>query len=264
MRNSDNTRGQKGKVTGVGVGPGNPHHLTLLALDAIRSADIVIAPCTNPEIEGRAEGIVRQILPDLECRRIPFEMTSGESGIEARKRTAKEAAQNLIPLIHSGKNLAFITLGDPNIFSTFSTIANELLGLDDEIEIATVPGIMAFQEVASLSNIELLDEAEKLFLVTAFEGVNDVKESLEHQNAAIVIYKGGRHLGEIKNELKKVDRLDNAVVGELLGLSGQRVTSLANIEETEISYLATVISPPVRNPFDKVQANQTPTQKEKV
>lgn len=263
MRDSDITQVQKGKVTGVGVGPGDPNHLTLSALNAIRSADIVIAPCSNPETEGRAESIVKQLLPDLICQRISFEMTSGESGIEARKRTARQAAHKLVSLLHSGKNLAFITLGDPNIFSTFSTVANEILELDADIEIATVPGIMAFQEVASLSNVELLNETEKLFLVTAFEGVDDVKESLEHQNAAIVIYKGGKHLGEIKNELKKANRLNDAVVGELLGLSGERVTRLADIDETEISYLATVIAPPIRNTVNTIKENQTFKQKEK-
>lgn len=261
VKSSDHTGSTKGKITGVGVGPGNPKHLTLMALESIRAADIVIAPCSNPDTESRAESIVKQVIPELVCQRILFEMTAGESGIQARKRTAKLAAQNIVPILQSGENVVFLTLGDPNIFSTFSTVANEILSIDDSIEIETIPGIMAFQAVASHSNVELLNETEKLFLVTAFEGTQDVKNALEHQNAAVVIYKGGKHLGEIKAELKKLNRLGNATVGELIGLSGERICRLNDIEESEISYLATVIVPPVR--YHSERKPQTMTHKEK-
>lgn len=246
MANPPKSEVSPGRLIGVGVGPGDPTNLTLKALEAVRSADLVIAPCSAADLEGRAESIVRSILPEIRCQRLIFDMSRGESGVEARRRSAREAALTLIPKLKSGQTLAFITLGDPNVFSTFSLVAKEVSHLEPEIEVSTVPGIMAFQEVAAMSGVNLLDETEKLFLVTAFEGMDDVRESLQHPNAAIVIYKGGRHIGEIRKELDNAGRLEGAVVGELLGLEGEKVTQLESIDSPSISYLATVIAPPLR------------------
>lgn len=236
-----------GLLIGVGVGPGDPKNVTLKALEAVRSADLVIAPCSAVGIEGRAESIIRSILPEIVCQRLIFDMSPGESGVEARRRSARDAALTLIPKLKEGQTLAFITLGDPNVFSTFSLVAKEVSYLDPEIKIVSVPGIMAFQEVAAMSGLNLLDETEKLFLVTAFEGMDDVRESLQHPNAAIVIYKGGRHIGEIQEELENAGRLKGAIVGELLGLEGEKVAQLDSIDSPSISYLATVIAPPLRS-----------------
>lgn len=236
-----------GHLVGVGVGPGDPNNLTLRAISALKSADLIIAPCSISEQEGRAEGIVKQVLPDATFKRLVFDMSPGETGVAARRRSAKQAAQSLLPLLTRGDNLAFITLGDPNIFSTFSLVAKEISHLAPSVPIETVPGIMAFQEVAAKAGMNLLDETEKLFLVTAFESIGDVEESLQHPNAAIVIYKGGRQIRDIKEKLLYANRLKGAVVGELLGLPGERLAMLEDIDDEPISYLATVISPPLRS-----------------
>lgn len=243
----DSTNLQPGQLIGVGVGAGDPKMLTLAALDAIQNADLVISPCSAPDIEGRAESIVRKVIPQIRCQRLIFEMATGESGIQARKRTAKNAASELLAPLSQGQKIVFITLGDPNVFSTFSLVANQVRALDPKIAISTVPGIMAFQQVASESQVELLNETEKLFLITANESLDDLINALDHPEAAIVIYKGGRHIGDIKEQLSKAGRLKGAVVGELLGLPGERIVELDQIEESSIAYLATVIVPPVRN-----------------
>lgn len=251
---------RSGSLTGVGVGPGDPDHLTLKALYAIRKADIVVSPSSEIDLEGRAENIVRQALPETTFKRIVFDMSPGETGAQARKRGAISAAKELVGLLEQGNNISFITLGDPNVFSTFSLVASEVARLNANIKIRSVPGIMAFQEVASRTGVNLLDDTEKLFLVTAFEGTSDVEESLQHPNAAVVIYKGGRHIQAIKDTLCAHERIDGAVVGELLGLEGESILPLAEVTAPAISYLATVIAPPKRTgpasnpaPSDKAQ-----------
>jgi precorrin-2 methylase len=60
-----------------------------------------------------------------------------------------------------------------------------------------------------------------------------------------VIYKGGRHLPAIAARLADAGRLDGAVVGELLGLPGERWGPAKEHADRPASYLATVIVPPV-------------------
>src|SRR5580692_10525219 len=225
-------------LIGVGVGPGDPEHLTLRALRTLREADRVVAPAVALDAVGRAESIVRQAAPEIRVERLAFEMAPGADARRAR------AAAEIVAWLDAGERVAFITLGDPNIYSTFSAIAEEVRRARPTVPIETVPGIMAFQDLAARTGTVLLDGAQTLTLVTALDGPGDAAEALADPSRAVVGYKGGRHVPAIAKVLADAGRLDGAVLGELLGLPGQQVTALAAVADRPASYLATVIVPP--------------------
>ena len=231
-------------LIGVGVGPGDPEHMTLRAVRALREADRVVAPSVSPDLEGRAESIVRRAVPGLEVDRIPFEMAPGAA---ARAETARSAARTIVGWLDLSPRIAFVTLGDPNVYSTFSAVAAEVVTLAPDVAIQTVPGIMAFQDLAARAGTVLLDDVESLTLVTALEGPGAAIEALADPRRAVVVYKGGRHVPAIAQALADTGRLDGAVMGELLGLPGERVVPVAEVAGEAVSYLATVVVPP-QNP----------------
>jgi precorrin-2/cobalt-factor-2 C20-methyltransferase len=228
------------KLTGVGVGPGDPDLLTARALRVLRDADRVIAPSVAVDAVGRAESVVRQAAPDVAVERLVFDM-SGE-------HSYRQSAEALLPHLDAGEHVAFVTLGDPNIYSTFSSLAAEVRALRPDVTIETVPGIMAFQDLASRSGTVVLDGRQSLSLVTALDGPGAVADALRHPDRAVVVYKGGRHLPAIAKELADAGRLDGAVFGELLGLPGERVAPVAEAADRPATYLATVIVPPAPAP----------------
>ncbi len=81
--------------------------------------------------------------------------------------------------------------------------------------------------------------------MTALDGPAHLAEALADERRTVVVYKGGRYLHEIAELLALRGRLDGAVVGELLGLPGERIEPLAKVADRPASYLATVIVPPV-------------------
>ncbi|HEY2428573.1 MAG TPA: precorrin-2 C(20)-methyltransferase [Acidimicrobiales bacterium] len=228
-------------LVGVGVGPGDPELMTIGAVRQLRSADRVVAPSTAVDAVGRAESIVRQAAPDVRVERIPFVMAPGAG---ARAATAADAAARIVAWLDAGETVAFVTLGDPNVYSTFSTIAAAVRRLRPAVPVKTVPGIMAFQDLAARAGTVLLDDAESLTLVTAVDGPEAAAAALADPSRAVVVYKGGRHLPAIAKALADSGRLDGAVLGELLGLPGERVTAVAAAGDQPASYLATVIVPP--------------------
>jgi precorrin-2/cobalt-factor-2 C20-methyltransferase len=110
--------------------------------------------------------------------------------------------------------------------------------------VETVPGITAFQALAAQAGTVLLTGTERLHLVTALDGPGAVARALVDADAAVVVYKGGRHLPAVAKLLAEVGRLDGAVAGELLGLPGERVGPAADLAAGPASYLVTVIVPP--------------------
>jgi precorrin-2/cobalt-factor-2 C20-methyltransferase len=228
-------------LIGIGVGPGDPELVTVGALRRLREADRVVAPSTAIDAVGRAESIVRQAAPDVRLQRLPFAMASGA---EARAEAAHGAAVAITAWLDADETIAFVTLGDPNVYSTFSSVAAEVRRLRPATPVATVPGIMAFQDLAARAGTVLLDDVESLTLVTALAGPGPVAEALADPSRAVVVYKGGRHLPAVAKALADAGRLDGAVLGELLGLPGERVAPLAEVADQPASYLATVIVPP--------------------
>src|SRR5436190_1727957 len=146
--------------------------------------------------------------------------------------------------VDGGRSVAFVTLGDPNIYSTFPAVAAVVSELRPDAPIETVAGIMAFQDLAARAGSVLLDGRESMALVTALDGASALDAALDDPDRAVVIYKGGRHLPAIAARLADAGRLDGAVVGELLGLPGERIAPVAEVSDQPATYLATIIVPP--------------------
>lgn len=230
-----------GSLVGVGVGPGDPEQLTLRALRVLRQAGRVFSPTMAPDVPGRAESVVRQSDTRITVERLVFAITGDD---DARAAAHSSAAERVVACLDAGEELAFATLGDPNVYSTFHHLAAAVLERRPRTPIATVPGIMAFQELAARAGTVVLDGTERLSVVSAVDGAEALDAPLRDAEAALVVYKGGRHLPEIAQRLKAAGRLDGAVFGELLGLRGEQVGPVEDHAARPAAYLATVLVPP--------------------
>lgn len=231
---------QPGRLVGVGVGPGDPDLLTVRAVRALRRASRVLAPSTAPDAVGRAEAIVREALPDVRVERAPFAM---HPDVETRATAMREVAATAVGYLDAGEEVAFITLGDPLVYSTFSALAGAVRDRRPATVVEVVPGIMAFQSLASRTGTTLADERQRLCIRTALGELDELEQELGDPTCTTVLYKGGRQLPRLAEAARAVDREDGAVVGELLGMSGERVGSLSALSAAPASYLATVIVP---------------------
>ena len=136
-----------GKLVGVGVGPGDPELLTVKGLRAMREADEVFVPVGDTGEIGRAEAVVREHLGEdaARVRRLLFALSNDA---EDRARNWTNAAQEVAETLRRDANCAFATIGDPNLYSTFTYLAQTMRKYIPKVEIHTVPGITAMQDLA--------------------------------------------------------------------------------------------------------------------
>jgi len=245
-------------LVGLGMGPGDPGLVSMRTVAELRHADRVLAPSTNPASMGRSEVIVREVAPDVVVERVSFVM---ELDGAARSSALAAAADRVVAAVDAGERVAFVTLGDPNVYSTFSSLAEEVRARRPEMPIETVPGIMAFQDLAARSGTVLVDGDERLLLVPARAGSDPtvVAGAAADPSTAVVVYKGGGRLPELAKVLAKAGRLDGAILGELLGQPGGRVAALGDVADRPATYLATLIVPPMRpSPSPEVESPAAP------
>ena len=229
-----------GRLVGVGVGPGEADLLTVRAVAALRRADRVLAPTTAIDAVGRAEAIVRQAVPGVVIERVAFAMAPARS---ARDRSIERAARTVAGHLAAGEEVAWITLGDPLTYSTFSAVAELVRRNRPATQVLRVPGIMAFQALAARTGTVIAGERTRVTIRTALDG-DDISADLRDPAATVVIYKGGRRLPELAAETAACQRAGAAVAGELIGMPGERVGSLTDLAASgPASYLATVIVP---------------------
>lgn len=235
-------------LVGVGVGPGDPELVTLKAVATLARADVILVPSTETSGDdaGRAEQIVLAVCPSASdrLRRIPFSMAQ-RHGVGTKRRTSWEAsAQAAVEAFEAGvTTVAFATVGDPSVYSTFSYLADHVKAAVPELMVSVVPGVTAMQALAAASLIPLVEGTESLTLVPVTAGLESVGTALEHSDT-VVAYKGGRRLADLLTVLREHGR--DGVLGVNIGLPGETVTPLAEVDAETAPYFSTVLVAPVR------------------
>ena len=230
------------RIIAVGVGPGDPDLLTDRALAVLRRADRVFAASTGTDAIGRAEMIVRAAAPDVAVYRLPITI-AGDTTLRASSVSA--AVQALIDTVDAGQVAAFVTLGDPNVFTVFPAMARLIVANRPDIIMETVPGVMAFQELAARTSTVVAEDDGHVLMVHAADSQHLRADDLDDPRCTVVVYKGGRELPRLAERLAAHHRLDGAVLGEMLGLPGGRAVAVDAVADRPASYLATVVIPAI-------------------
>ena len=148
-----------GKLYGIGVGPGEAELLTLKALRIMRESDVIIVPGTDVE----------------------------------------KAAEVIEVFLREGKQVAFLTLGDVTIYSTYLYVHHRVAEAGYPVEI--VNGIPSFCAVAARLNMGLVEKSEMLHIIPASY---QIEEALKLPGTKVLM-KAGKQMGHVKELLKQAD-----------------------------------------------------------
>jgi len=224
----------------VGVGPGDPELLTRKAERVLRQADVVLAPVSNPGEASVALDTVREFLDPARQEIIihQFPMTSDKNRLIPAWR---EAAALIAESVQAGKDVAFITIGDPLLYSTFIYLLRIFRESYPQIVIEVVPGISSINTSAAVACIPLAEADERIAIIPATVGMEKVVEALAGYDT-VVLLKVKPCFGEIVEALRKMGREGSTLFVERVGSSRQKVlTDFTEIAAQSPDYLSLMI-----------------------
>lgn len=203
----------KGKLYGIGVGPGDSKLMTMKAVEILRSADMIITPKTEKKDGSVAFHIASPYIPEgTAILPLVFQMNNDMAAVE---RQWEENRRVIMEKLDEGKNLVFLTLGDPMLYSTYMYIFRALEGTDYEVE--TVPGIPAFLGIASHIGMPVAEWEETVLILPATASPEKIDQALAAADHAVIM-KVYKNWAFIQSELRKHHLIKNAVMVSRAGL----------------------------------------------
>ena len=222
---------KKGVLYGVGVGPGDPELLTVKAVNLIKGCDVLAIPHRNSgdcfayriAMKAVSEAKDKAVLP------VDMPMTRDKA---VREAAYKAGAEKVAEVLSGGKNIVFLTLGDPSVYSTFAYLAPQVRSLG--FEVVWVPGVTSFCASAAALGQSLCADREELHIIP---GSINARDALQLPGAKVFM-KG--ELSALLDTLRENGKDAQAV--ENCGTEGERLyKTLDEIPEDAGYYLVTIV-----------------------
>jgi len=210
------------KLFGVGVGPGAPDLITLRALSTARTADVLALPRSSDWGESMAWKILEPTLGHIERQERLFLTFPMSKDPERLKPAVAKALDAIGERLDAGKSVAFITEGDPSLYSTFIYVAAEARTRWPALEIEIVPAVSSVLAVPAVTGVPLADGQERIAIVPANYGVDDLDAILRAFDT-VVLMKIGPEMPAIIAALERAKLLDRAVYVAKATMREQRI-----------------------------------------
>ena len=238
-----------GKLYGVGVGPGDPELMTIKTIRAIKACQVLVLPIGSPELkkpeleEGEEETFAKECLAyRIACEAEPETKKKLRLYLPMpmikEKKLLKEihdaGARKASELLEKGKNLVFLTIGDPTVYSTGIYIYKRLKKMGYQGEIFS--GIPSFCVAAARLEISLVENRHELHVLPVSYGI---EEKLKLPGTKVLM-KTGKKMAQVKAVLKEEGQQAKMVMN--CGLDGEKIYKCTEEIPEDAGYFSIVIA----------------------
>ena len=235
---------KSGRLYVIGVGPGDPELLTIKGLRILNQVPCICVPKGREEGSSLALSIVKRIV-DLKGKEIieaHFPMRKTRDSDHASELDPKwdETVRSISARLDRGTDMAFITIGDPAIYSTFFYLYEKLLQLNPGLRVEIIPGVSSINASAARAGISLGLADEKIALLPATY-VGDLREIFERFDT-IVLMKVHKVFDKVLKILDELHLTGNAVYISRAGMEDEKIArDITTLREQDLNYFSMVI-----------------------
>jgi precorrin-2/cobalt-factor-2 C20-methyltransferase len=228
------------RIYAVGVGPGDPELLTRKAERILRHVPVICAPSASAGDSSHALSIVESFLDRSRQEVIVsvFPMKKDQEGLD---EFWEEAAATVVAHIHQGKDVAFITIGDPFLYSTFLYLYRIFCERYPDIPIEVVPGVSSITAAAVAAGIPLAAASERIAVLPATFEEEKLRRTLQDFDT-VVLMKVNRVFDRVYALLKELGLERGCAFVSRAGTAEEKVVyDLASLVGKKLDYLSLLI-----------------------
>ena len=184
-------------LTLIGIGTGNPEHLTLQAIRAMNAQDLILIPHKGAGKDDLAQlrrGICDEVITNAETQIAEFELpVRNEATQDYRARVddwhdaIADVWQVAIDTHGDAKRVGLLVWGDPSLYDSTLRIAARL---NPAPQIEVIPGITSLQALTA-AHATVLNEIGAPFIVTTGRRLRDEGWPAGVDTVAVMLDAGG-------------------------------------------------------------------------
>jgi len=235
---------KKGRLFGLGVGPGDPELITMKALRRLQEAPVVAYPAAKGK-KGNALTIIEGYLrPDQILLPLIYPVTTEKlpppfSYEESLRSFYDDSAADVAVHLDVGRDVAAICEGDPFFFGSFMYLHDRLA---ETYETEVIPGVCSMLACASVLGAPLVYRNQVLTILSGVLSEDDLTQRLENTEAAAIM-KLGSNFEKARNAITRAGLMDRALYVERATMSNQRTQALVEVDPETVPYFAMIIVP---------------------
>ena len=225
---------------GIGVGPGDPELITLKGHRILQETSVIAYPEAASGGGSYAAEIIGKLInvSEKEMLSLEFPMTKDKAVLEAKWNLAVD---HVIKPLEEGRDVVFVSEGDPLFFSTFIHLMEKIKERDSRLKIHIVPGISSMLGAAAALGWGLVVGDQKFAVIPATADMEEMAEEIDHHDT-VVFYKVAKVIRPLVELLKTKNLAQkSAIVSKVTSAEEKIYYDLNDVPESGIPYLSLLV-----------------------
>jgi len=229
-----------GSLYGVGVGPGDPELLTIKAQKTLQKVAVISFTQLDDGKESYALSVVRGVLEAAKPEFLAITIPSDDE-TPVSPQTWIDAAAEIAGHLSQGKDVAFITEGDPMLYSEFFQVLGSVQSVVPDLEFEVIPGVSSVMAAAASSGMPLVTHGQRLTILPKVYGIDDLREAITNSDTTVLM-EVDRDLLQALANLEKLGLTGKATYVRQASTSRENVVEdISKLEAEDLDYFSLLI-----------------------
>jgi precorrin-2/cobalt-factor-2 C20-methyltransferase len=229
-----------GSFYGIGVGPGDPDLLTIKAHRTLQNVAVICFTQLDDGKESYALSVVRGILDASSPVFLAITIPSDDN-IPADPKTWADAAKEIARHLGVGGDVAFITEGDPMLYSEFFQVLESVKAEVPDLDTEVIPGVSSVMAAAASSGMPLVTHGQRLTILPKVYGIDDLREAITNSDTTVLM-EVDRDLLQALANLEKLGLTGKATYVRQASTSKENVVEdISQISAEDLDYFSLLI-----------------------
>jgi precorrin-2/cobalt-factor-2 C20-methyltransferase len=229
-----------GSLYGVGVGPGDPELLTIKAQRTLQKVAVISFTQLDDGKESYALSVVRGVLEAAKPEFLAITIPSDDE-TPVSPQTWTDAAAEIAGHLSQGKDVAFITEGDPMLYSEFFQVLGSVQSVVPDLEFEVIPGVSSVMAAAASSGMPLVTHGQRLTILPKVYGIDDLREAITNSDTTVLM-EVDRDLLQALANLEKLGLTGKATYVRQASTSRENVVEdISKLEAEDLDYFSLLI-----------------------